>query len=799
MNRVLEKLKIIAVASVALIGISACGGGSGGDSIDNNNAPIANDDVAISTNGNTVVINVLDNDTSRDGNSLTISTITRSPERGTAVIASNGTTIEYTPNDGYLGFDDLTYTVSDDSLDNLLSGEATVELTVNQTMTLSGNVTDSLVAGSQVIATVGDDTFETVTDDEGLYNLEITSSDVEAMISLRAYGSAANNQASVELVSIVEDFSGLIEADDGDNNLTATELQALNVTQLSTALFLMAKDINADQSFIDFSRYELMLEQVDIDEVLHTTGVIKLLIDDVTYNELLTENLLTLLDSAEGELTDLAIDDIANRAAENGIEESVFMADIETAIDQTLAAPHMTQPFTSDMLVNKRIVQTEGVRANWIAPYGRVMDFAEDGTFTLYAPSSSNIKPFEIALTATGMWTINGSSVDMDYFNTLKTAFIVEPIISELYEKFGEDVASAYSMLEDIYFFQTPGTLAEADRNLHLIVKTKTTMKVRVDISITETIQLPQPIMDILNDGRTEVSYVNQTSTGYDLISDPSSQLTGLTGVNIQNDWVLFMPLSFAPETFIDMTGETTDFLNFSSSFNEKITFNVDGTTSTRFTDAAFNWSFDNGKIILTHDNDRLEYTPYYQVNKEWLAIMEYYQGDQLIDVYVDEIAQFDDTYSVFINNLTTELPMAYLTNATSYISSNWQGGLRTEESLFGFQFNDDGSVIYGISVYEDVDIDGEENLSFRGNTFSWDWFVNDRQVVLNNTDDIFDFYQRYIDVLSVDSLGRVLVFEYSILDIDDNRLILQPPRLNILTLENLEQWPQAWENNSIQ
>ena len=178
---------------------------------------------------------------------------------------------------------------------------------------------------------------------------------------------------------------------------------------------------------------------------------------------------------------------------------------------------------------------------------------------------------------------------------------------------------------------------------------------------------------------------------------------------------------------------------------------------------------------------------------------MEHYQGDQLIDVYINKIAQFDDTYSVFINNLTTELPMAYLTNATSYISSNWQGGLRTEESLFGFQFNDDGSVIYGISVYEDVDIDGEENLSFRGNTFSWDWSVNDRQVVLNNTDDIFDFYQRYIDVLSVDSLGRVLVFEYSILDIDDNRLIFQPPRLNILTLENLEQWPQAWENNSIQ
>ena len=784
-----------------LTGVSACGGG---DSVstdngnttddmvaeDNNNAPIANDDIAVLTNGNTIVVNVLDNDTDSDGDTLVVSTISSS-ENGTAVIIENGSAIEYTPNDGYLGVDTITYTVSDGSLNS----EANVELTVNQMMTLSGNVTHLLVAGSQVVATIGSDDFVTAINDDGSYSLEVTSSGLEEMVSVRAYGNAANSQEYVELISVVEDFSGLVDADDGDNILTASELHALNITQLSTALFLVAKDINADQSFVSFTDYETMVEQVDIDEVLQATGIITLLANDANYKPLLNENLLTLLDDSTGEFTVLAIADLAQQAEVNGIDEMTFSASIDAAIKQTLATPNITPLLTPAMLINKRIVQTQAVRAGWVAPKGRVMEFSENGTFILYSYNNTLLN--DIPEIATGTWSINGSRVDMAYADTLTAEYFTYPIDHVLVEKYGAEVASAFENTLD-FFVELEVQLSESERALHVIAQTKNTIKVQIDTYLTESIAFPEPVVEAL-DGAFGASYINVTSAGYDLTVNPSAQLATLSDADIQGDWVLFMPPSFSPESFVDATGSTTDFVSFFPALNDKVTLNTDGTVLTFFTGTVFNWSFDEGKIILTNDHDRLEYTPYYQFNNEWLTMIEHYQGEQLIDVYVDKIAQFDDTYSTFTDNLITELPMAYFSNFNSYRSSDWQGGLLKPELLFGFQFNGDGTVIQGIRADQDLSVDDGENLFFTGNTTDWNWSVSGREVVLNNINDSYNFYERYFDVLSVDPLGRVLILEYEIYDYFGIRETRIPPRLNTLTLENLEQWPGAWEDNDLQ
>lgn len=806
MIRILGKLQIFAVISVILTGVSACGGGGSAEednTVDEvtiiNNVPVANDDIAVSTNGNLTVIDVLDNDIDSDGESLTIFAITSSPTHGTAAITSNGTAIEYTPNEGYLGLDSLTYSVSDgslvDGIDNAIEpiSIATVELTVNQTITLSGYVSNFLAAGSHVIATVGNSDFETTTNEDGSYSVEITSSEFDEMISVRAYGNATNNQEYIELVSIIEDFSGLIEADDGDNTLTASELHALNLTQLSTALFLVAKDANADQSFTSFTDYEAMVEQVDIDDVLQVTGMITLLIDNSSYNELLNENILTLLDDAAGQLTVLAIEDLSQKAALNGVDETVFSTSIESAIEESLDTPNMTPPLTPDMLVNKRIVQTESVRIGWMPPHGRVMDFEEDGTFTLYSYNNTWVN--DIPVITTGTWFINDSRVEMVYSDRLEVEYVTYAVPEIFDEKYGEEIASAFENTES-YFFLLNAKSSESKREFHLIVQTNNTMKVRLDTSVEEFIEFPYRVAEALN-GRFGASYVNELSKGYDLTINPTTQLTTLTDENIEGDWVLFMPPPFVPESFTDVTGETTLFGNILPAFDEKVTLHTDGTVSTLFTSTVFNWSFDAGKIILTSYNNRLEYAPYYQVNKEWLTVIEHYKNDQLIDVYVDKIAQFDDSYSLFTDNVTTELPMAYTTNFNSHSNLSWQGDLRTPESVFGFHFNENGSAIYGIKVDED-----EENSFFTGNTLNWNWSASGRQVVLDNNDSFFNFHKRYIEIVSVDSLGRVLVFEYSIIEYplsedSTTRTINIPPRLNILTLENLEHWPSAWENNN--
>ena len=72
-------------------------------------------------------LSVLDNDVDADGDALTIDNLGVLPENGTAV--TDGATIMYTPNAGYLGPDSLFYHISDDKLG---TDSAWVFLTVNR-------------------------------------------------------------------------------------------------------------------------------------------------------------------------------------------------------------------------------------------------------------------------------------------------------------------------------------------------------------------------------------------------------------------------------------------------------------------------------------------------------------------------------------------------------------------------------------------------------------------------------------------------------------------------------------------
>jgi subtilisin len=76
-----------------------------------NDAPVAGDDSASTTEGTSVTITVTGNDTDVDGDALTVTEKT-TPSNGTVTINSDNT-LTYTPNAGYTGPDSFGYTVSD--------------------------------------------------------------------------------------------------------------------------------------------------------------------------------------------------------------------------------------------------------------------------------------------------------------------------------------------------------------------------------------------------------------------------------------------------------------------------------------------------------------------------------------------------------------------------------------------------------------------------------------------------------------------------------------------------------------
>jgi len=76
-----------------------------------NDAPVASNDSGTTTAGSAVTIAVLTNDSDADGDALTVSGVTQGANGGS--VATDGTTVTYTPTDGFHGGDLFTYTVSD--------------------------------------------------------------------------------------------------------------------------------------------------------------------------------------------------------------------------------------------------------------------------------------------------------------------------------------------------------------------------------------------------------------------------------------------------------------------------------------------------------------------------------------------------------------------------------------------------------------------------------------------------------------------------------------------------------------
>lgn len=92
-----------------------------------NQAPIANDDTAMTNTSNAVIINVIDNDSDADGDQLIVKSVSM-PQFGTVTNNEDGT-LTYKANVGFVGTDNFTYTLSD--ADGAQS-TATVTVIVNE-------------------------------------------------------------------------------------------------------------------------------------------------------------------------------------------------------------------------------------------------------------------------------------------------------------------------------------------------------------------------------------------------------------------------------------------------------------------------------------------------------------------------------------------------------------------------------------------------------------------------------------------------------------------------------------------
>ncbi|BAY63876.1 CHU large protein [Calothrix brevissima NIES-22] len=134
-----------------------------------NEAPIANNDSAITTDTQPVTINVLANDNDPDNDTLSISNFTNASQGKVVKNADN--TLTYTPNIGFSGTDSFTYTASDGKGG---TASATVNLTVNLgSNTITGTSGKDKLTGTNrddiILGLAGNDTLKGGNGNDTLY------------------------------------------------------------------------------------------------------------------------------------------------------------------------------------------------------------------------------------------------------------------------------------------------------------------------------------------------------------------------------------------------------------------------------------------------------------------------------------------------------------------------------------------------------------------------------------------------------------------------------------------------------
>jgi len=188
-----------------------------GDIVFLNQAPVAaNDAITVLRNSPATLIDVLENDSDGDNDSLTIIDVTQ-PANGT--VTNNGTSLTYTPNAGYIGTDVFEYTI-DDGNGEMASAQVNINV-INNAPNAVDDTSTAYGTAPTIINVVNNDS-----DSDG-------DSLIVKSITQPANGSAVNNEDGTVTYQANEGYTGndsftyVVSDSDGDQSSATVNVNVL--------------------------------------------------------------------------------------------------------------------------------------------------------------------------------------------------------------------------------------------------------------------------------------------------------------------------------------------------------------------------------------------------------------------------------------------------------------------------------------------------------------------------------------------------------------------------------------------
>lgn len=749
----------------AALALTACGGsdsnddtGSGGGGTSNTAPEAVNDEVTAQT-ATELSIDVLDNDSDADGDTLEITDVT-TPENGTATI--DGTAILYTSADGFTGTDSFTYTISDGEAE----ASAEVTVTVQETVSISGKVVDSPIADATVTVTIGGETYTTTADAEGVYTLDVTFVDGTELLTITAQGSADNSQEYVELVSALPSLASLAAAAGDDGVLDRSEAAGTNVTNVTTASHTLMVEANGGEAPTDDEALSVAQEAVDPNELLEVSAVIKLIIDNDSFS--LPEGTTSVLDLVQ------------NTEAYNAYVEEVEATDpeaLDAVVEEIINDPELVEQEDSPT-PPQFYLPTSATRPGFVSNAYETLVFNADGTGMIVSPSYSS----------------EGSSsgftweVGEDNFYTLTyeepVQFVSYPYVSDVTDD--PTILAAYEAAD---VTQVEATYTRNGKRFKVITKGNRQDTIREEFtqSVTyaplewdgETYQIPPAELE------------NASNTVY--LNGDNLELIPATEEDVVGTWAVNILGQFAPED------------NYDQFATDMVSFNADGSFSAMYTGIEGTWELSEGTVEMFYGDVEQTVEIFNQIGGLYAALMAAETPDGNIVASYNRVVKQDPEIAAVEEDVVTTAEQLWFGHINSWIKAAWDEELDIPlvSYYFGWQF-EPGTLGYNVNVWceqpteEGLCIHGESELVLNASDIKW--YLSESGQVL----DIFREARCELWGLSEDCLvrrwhilhetddGWVYVMEFAFEDfqLGDGEVDVSStwikPRINIMELRDL-------------
>lgn len=514
------------------------------------------------------------------------------------------------------------------------------------TKTISGQVTDAPVANANITVTVGAETFTTQADELGFYSLDVSTSDLDALVRVSATGTSQTGQA-LEFLSLAGAFE----------NLDAESVQ--DVTNVTTAAALLAAAANGGQEPATPEELQAAETAVDAETLLELAAVIKLLVDDADYSlPDGTESLLAFAgDSA-------AVEDFiaAVEASEDG---SALQRTIEEILDDASLLPG----FTASQLP-ARFFELPTAAPGYLARTGAILEFDEEGDGGRILSYDANTGVSE---TRPFTWHIASGQLVLVYLDPLTSSSFIFP----------DETIATIEQLDLIH--QTPSRQVLEITTIERSVYTLVTDGVLVDLVQVEEEQ--------------QISYEPVTVNGETVQLAARSETDGSTvGLRSENalESVPFVSVCGGNNAAVCVPGTWGASMRYApggqfplSDWGEVVSFSDTGVASGEISGVVAEWSVIAGKLVISYSDGWTQtVTIVDQLGVEYGVFKEYSNGSERFadySIYVKADPQLVFTED-FLDNAEGEYWSGEL---TSWIPGVLDAtGDRIPSSIFGWSFS---------------------------------------------------------------------------------------------------------------